>query len=100
MPTVIDAASKGDKAAKRILNQAALELVEIIEITLKKMNTNIKSPSKRPLALIGGLLANEHYYSRKVISVIRKKLLPVSVRQAESSPVVGAAVMAIELLKS
>jgi N-acetylglucosamine kinase-like BadF-type ATPase len=100
MPTVIDAASKGDKAAKRILDNAALELVEIIDIALKKMNTNIKNPSKRPLALIGGLLANEHYYSRKVISVIRKNLLPVTVRQAESSPVVGAAVMAIDLLKS
>ena len=100
MPTVIEAASKGDKAAKRILDTAALELVEIIEMTLKKMNTNIKNPSKRPLALIGGLLANEQYYSRKVISVIRKKILPVSVRQAESSPVVGAAVMALDVLKS
>jgi N-acetylglucosamine kinase-like BadF-type ATPase len=100
MPTVIGAASKGDTAAKRILDNAALELVEIIEIALKKMNTNIKNPSKRPLALIGGLLANEHYYSRKVFSVIRKKLLPVSVRQAESSPVVGAAIMAIDVLKS
>ena len=99
MPTVIHAASKGDKAAKRILDNAALELVEIVEITLKKMNKNLKNPSKRPLALIGGLLANEHYYSRKVISVIRKKMLPVSVRQAESSPVVGAAIMAINILK-
>jgi hypothetical protein len=32
--------------------------------------------------------------------LIRKIMLPVSVRQAESSPVVGAAVMAIDLLKS
>ena len=100
MPIVIDAASKGDKAAKRIINDAALELVEIIEITLKKMNINIKNPSKRPLALIGGLLANEQYYSRKVISVMRKNNLPVFVRHAESSPVVGAAVMAIDVLKS
>jgi N-acetylglucosamine kinase-like BadF-type ATPase len=100
MPTVIEAASKGDKAAKRILDNAALELVEIIEMTLKKMNTNIKNPSKRPLALSGGLLANEQYYSRKVISIIRKNLLPVSVRRAESSPVVGAAVMAMDVLKS
>jgi len=100
MPTVIDAALKGDKAAKRILDNGALELAEIIEIVLKKMNANIKKPSKRPLALIGGLLANEQYYSRKVISVIRKKMLPISVRHAESSPVVGAAVMAIDILKS
>jgi N-acetylglucosamine kinase-like BadF-type ATPase len=100
MPTVIEAVSKGDKAAKRILDNAALELVELIEITLNKMNTKIKNPSKRPLALIGGLLSNDHYYFRKVISVIRKKMLPVSVRQAESSPVVGAAVMAINVLNS
>jgi N-acetylglucosamine kinase-like BadF-type ATPase len=100
MPTVIDAASKGDKAAKRILDNAALELVEIVEIMLKKMNTKVKNPLKRPLALIGGLLANEQYYSRKVVSTIRKTGLQVSIRQAESSPVVGAAVMAMEILKS
>jgi N-acetylglucosamine kinase-like BadF-type ATPase len=100
MPTVIHAASKGDKATKKFLDNAALDLVELIEITLKNMNRNIKNPSKRPLALMGGLLANEQYYSRKVLSFIRKKMLPVSIRQAESSPVVGAAVMAIDVLKS
>jgi len=99
-PVVIEAASKGDKVARNILDSAALELVDLIEITLKKMNVKIKNPSKRPLALTGGTLANDHYYSRKVISVIRKKMLPVLVYQAESSPVVGASVMAIEVLKS
>lgn len=99
MPVVIEAASKGDKTARRILDNAALELIELVEITLKKMNANIKNPPKRPLALIGGSLASEHYYSRKVISFVRKKKLPVVVRQAESSPVVGAAVMAIDVLK-
>jgi glucosamine kinase len=99
VPTVIEAASKGDKAARRILDNAALELIDLVGITLKKMNTNVKKPLKHPLALIGGTLANEHYYSRKVISVIRKKILPVYIHQAESSPVVGAAVMAIDALK-
>ncbi len=100
VPVVIEAASKGDKPARKILDNAALELVELIEITLKKMNMNIKNPPKRPLALIGGTLVNKHYYSQKVISLIRKKMLPVLVRQAESSPVVGASVMAINVLKS
>jgi len=100
VPTVIEAALKGDKAAKRILENEALELVDLVGITLKKMNMNIKRPFKRPLALIGGTLMNENYYSRKVISVIRKKMLPVSIHQAESSPVIGATVMAIDALKS
>jgi N-acetylglucosamine kinase-like BadF-type ATPase len=100
VPTVIETASKGDKVAKKILDEAALELVGIIEVALKKINRNLKNPTKRPLAFVGGLLADEQYYSRRVISVIRKNSLPVSIRQAESSPVVGAALMAIELLKS
>jgi glucosamine kinase len=100
VPTVIEAASKGDKAARRILDNAALELADLVGITVKKMNMNVKKPHKHPLALIGGTLANEHYYSRKVISIIRKKMLPVSIHQAESSPVIGATVMAIDALKS
>jgi N-acetylglucosamine kinase-like BadF-type ATPase len=100
VPIVIDAASKGDKVSKSILDNAALELAEIIEITLMKMNLNIKNPPKRPLVLMGGTLTNGHYYSRKVVSIIKKKELPVSVRHAESSPVVGATVMALDILKS
>jgi N-acetylglucosamine kinase-like BadF-type ATPase len=100
VPIVIEAASSGDRVAKRILENAALELVEIIDITVQKMNTHIKNPSKRSLALVGGLLSSEHYYSRKVVSNIRKIVPSVSIRPAESSPVVGAALLAIEMLKS
>jgi glucosamine kinase len=99
MPTVIEVASKGDAVAKKILDTAASDLAGNIEIVLRKMDTKPRRIPKRPLALIGGLLAHDQYYSRKIISVIRKKSLPVSIRQAESSPVVGAAVMAIELMK-
>jgi N-acetylglucosamine kinase-like BadF-type ATPase len=99
-PIVIEAASRSDKAAKKILYNAASELVEVVEVILKKMNVSVKNPSKRKMALIGGLLTEEQYYSRKVSSVIRKNMLPVSICSAESSPVVGAAVMAIDVLKS
>jgi N-acetylglucosamine kinase-like BadF-type ATPase len=100
VPTVIEAASKGDNAAKKILERAALELVEILGITIKKMNARVRNPSKHSLALVGGLFSGEHYYSRKVIASIRKNIPLVSIRPAESSPVVGAALLAIEMLKS
>jgi N-acetylglucosamine kinase-like BadF-type ATPase len=99
VPAVIEAASKGDKAAKKILENAASELVEIIGITVQKMNAHISHPSKRSLALVGGLFSSEHYYSRKVISNIRKNVPSISIRPAESSPVVGASLLAIEMLK-
>jgi N-acetylglucosamine kinase-like BadF-type ATPase len=100
VPMVIEAASKGDNAAKNILENATSELVEIIGITVMKMNTNVRNSSKHSLALVGGLFSGEHYYSRKVISSIRKNVPSVSIRPAESSPVVGAALLAIEMLKS
>lgn len=100
VPTVVEAASKGDSAAKKILELAASELVELIQITLKKMNARVRRPSKRPLALIGGLVTAEHYYSHKVTASIRKHVSSVSIQAADSSPVVGASLMAIGKLKS
>jgi N-acetylglucosamine kinase-like BadF-type ATPase len=98
VPAVIEAASGGDRTAKRILDNAVCELAELIEITLYKMNKKVKKSTKRSLAFIGGLTADDHYYLRKINAVIRKKNLPVIVKKADSSPVVGASVMAINIL--
>jgi N-acetylglucosamine kinase-like BadF-type ATPase len=97
VPLVMEAASKGDPAAKKILIRACSDLIEMIDAVLMKMNKGKKSAPKRPLAFVGSLLMNDNFYSRKIRSAIKRIIPLVSLRNAESSPVVGAALMAIRL---
>ncbi|MGD1046355.1 MAG: BadF/BadG/BcrA/BcrD ATPase family protein [Bacteroidota bacterium] len=98
VPMVIEAASKGDPVAKRILIRACSDLVEVIDTVLLKMNKGKKGVPKRPLAFVGSLLMNDNLYSHKMRSVIKREVPLASLRNAEVSPVVGAALMAIQLL--
>jgi len=97
---VIEAASKNDKVAKKILADACADLIQVTNVVLVKMNKKTKNAPKHSLAFIGSLLANENYYSHKVRSAIKRTLPLVSIRKADSSSVVGASLMAIDLLKS
>jgi N-acetylglucosamine kinase-like BadF-type ATPase len=97
VPVVFEVASKGDRVAKRIVVRACSDLVEAIETVLKRMNKGKRTVTKRPLAFVGSLLMNDNYYSRKVRSVIKRNIPQISLCTAESSPVVGAALMAIRM---
>ena len=98
VPSVMEAALKGDPIAKKIFVRACSDLAELINTVLIKMNKGKKSAPKRPLAFIGSLLMNDNFYSKKTRSAIKREIPLVSIRNAESSPVVGAALMAIRLL--
>ncbi len=62
------------------------------------MNKRRKGVPKRSLAFVGSLLMNYNFYSHKIRSAIKREVPLVVIRNAESSPVVGAALMAIRLL--
>jgi glucosamine kinase len=98
-PDVIEAASKGDLVSKTILTNASRDLVHLINAVLAKMKKDSKITSKKLLSFTGNLLINDNWYSRKMRSIVRREVFSVSFHAAESSPVVGAAVMAIEYLK-
>jgi N-acetylglucosamine kinase-like BadF-type ATPase len=95
---VMEAALKGDSVAKKILIHACSDLVKVIDAVLIKMNKGRKGVQKRPLAFVGSLLMNDNFYSRKIRSAIKREVPLVTIHNAESSPVVGAALMAIRLL--
>jgi N-acetylglucosamine kinase-like BadF-type ATPase len=99
-PLVLKAAEAGDAVARRILENACNDLVEVIGACLAKMNQGTRRRIVRPLAFVGSLLTNENMYSRKVRSTIRRRLPLIRVQQAEASPVVGAALMAAARLHS
>jgi glucosamine kinase len=98
VPVVMEAASKGDPVAKKILIRASAELLEVIDAVLMKMNKGSKEVKKHPLAFVGSLMASESFYSRKIRAAIKRNMPLISIRNAESSPVVGAALMAVRLL--
>jgi N-acetylglucosamine kinase-like BadF-type ATPase len=98
IPAVMEAASKGDPVAKKIFIRACSDLVEVIETVLIKMNKGKRSVPKRSLAFVGSLLTHDNFYSRKIRSALKREIPLVSIRNAESFPVVGAALMARRLL--
>jgi N-acetylglucosamine kinase-like BadF-type ATPase len=97
-PVVIEAASKGDAVAKKIINRACSDLLEVIDSVLTKMNNGKRTIPKCSLAFVGSLLTHENFYLRKIRSALKREIPRVSFRNAESSPVVGAALMATRLL--
>ena len=99
VPAVLEAAAKGDAVSKKILIHACADLVEVINCVVKKMNRGKGNTRKRPLACIGTVLVNDNFYSRKVRSVLKREIPNISVRPSESSPVVGAALMALRVLQ-
>jgi glucosamine kinase len=97
VPVVMEAASKGDPVAKKIFIRACSDLVEVIEIVVRKMNKGKKNPPKRSLAFVGNILMRENFYLRKIRSTLKREIPGLSLRNAESSPVVGAALMALRM---
>jgi N-acetylglucosamine kinase-like BadF-type ATPase len=97
-PTVIEAASGGDRIARRILIDGCSGLTELARVVCSKMNKG-KNFNKPQLVMTGSLLLNQNIYSRMVRLSIKRNLPHVSIREPESSPVVGAALMAIKLMK-
>ncbi|HEY6952061.1 MAG TPA: BadF/BadG/BcrA/BcrD ATPase family protein [Bacteroidota bacterium] len=95
-PVVLQAAGKKDARAIEILDSAASELLVSVQAVLKKLRPGATSSSgKIPLVFIGSLLTSENVYSRKVRSLIRKKLPAVSIQLPAADPVQGAVLMAI-----
>jgi N-acetylglucosamine kinase-like BadF-type ATPase len=99
-PVVMEAAIKGDRIARKILTQASSGLVDMIRVVLAKINKGKKRSPKQSLAMVGALLSNKNIYSQMVRSHIKKRLPAISVCEPESSPVVGAALMAIKKLNA
>jgi N-acetylglucosamine kinase-like BadF-type ATPase len=97
VPLVLEAASKNDTTAKKILTTATMELIETIAVVAETLAKGKKKNVRYPLSFAGSLLTNDNFYSRKVRSAIKRTLPQLSLRIAEVSPVLGAVLMAKEL---
>ena len=94
-PVVIEAASKNDEAALKIIDEETNELVSHISAMVSKLNEEILYVS-----FIGGIITNKNIYSDSLREKIKENLPNVAVKEAESSPAMGAILMATQILKS
>jgi N-acetylglucosamine kinase-like BadF-type ATPase len=95
-PVVLEAASQGDKISKRILAKGCAGLTELTRVVFSKMKKGNKF-ARPQIALTGRLLMSENIFSRMIRASVKRELPRLSIHKADSSPVVGAALMAIKL---
>lgn len=89
-PIVMKAVELGDSIAKEILDNACVELLEHVKAMLKKANFG----ETVDLALLGGILQNENYVSKKLRDMIRTTLPKVNLVEPLASPAYGAIIYA------
>ena len=90
-PIAIEAAERGDEAALDVVTESAEQLAEHVGAMLNKL----KKPL--PLAFVGSILTMENILSQKLQIIIEKNFPEIKIKKAESSPAVGAALLAFKI---
>jgi N-acetylglucosamine kinase-like BadF-type ATPase len=92
-PYVINAASEGDSAAVKIIEEETDELIEHITAMKEKIGED-----PLHLSFIGGIISNENYYSSLLKKKMVELLLNVRIQKADHPPAMGAVFLAKELI--
>ncbi len=97
-PLVLDAAEKNDKVCRMIIENAAVQLAEHIQVMAEKIRSASVSAiySKIPLALIGGLIANETRLSELLKQYIKTNFPIIEIISPMSSPAYGAVIIGMK----
>ncbi len=90
-PVVLEAAERGDEVALDIISSSAGELVKYVSAMLRELNEVL------PLALSGGLLSTDNFFSRKFRETMSEEFPDIEIRDPEYSPSMGAGLLAYEL---
>jgi len=95
-PIVTEAGEMGDEIAIKILDDACYELLTHIKAMLGKSNFG----ERVKLVLMGGVLRNENYLSRKLKKEITENFPQVDLIEPMASPAYGAIIYARNLIKN
>ncbi len=95
-PIVMKAAELGDDVAREILDLACVELLEHIKAMLEKANFG----ETVNLALLGGVLQNENYVSKKLKKMIELELPRINLIEPMASPAYGAIIYAKNFIEN
>lgn len=93
-PIALEAAQNGDEVANEIITESARELSDHVKAVVKKLGEPL------PLVLIGGILTTENVLSRKFLQIVAEDFPEINVQPAESTPAVGAALLAFKTEKA
>lgn len=93
-PLVLEAAAQGDEACLNIVEAQTDELI----LHLASMSAKINE-EKVYVSFIGGIISNDHIFSRIFRKKISEKLPVINIKDPDFAPEMGAVVMAKELVK-
>ncbi|MBV8152832.1 MAG: hypothetical protein JOY98_00305 [Candidatus Eremiobacteraeota bacterium] len=97
-PLVIDAATRGERAAAKIVQAAALELFDLVRAVLRKAPP--LDGAELPLAFAGGLLASNSLLTYLVETRIANELPHLAIVKNAAPPYAAAAAAAQVLLEN
>lgn len=92
-PIVMDAAKKRDAVGRKILSNAAKDLIAVIAPVVAKVRG--RSRNAVPIAFIGSLLTTKNFYSTQVRTLLQRTVPGARVRPAKAPPVHGAVLLAL-----
>lgn len=100
-PLVLEAARRGDKVSRRILDEAVFELTDHVRALLTKMrgSREVQRQKKIRLALLGGMLEHPNYLSKNLKKKIRAQFSDIQIQAPKQIPAYGAVLMALSRVK-
>ncbi len=94
-PLVTRAAGQGDPVARRLVREAADELVSVIVPVASKLAPRRRHSGSVPLVFIGSVLTSQNELSRSVRRSLRRACPQVTVTHPDAAPVHGASLLAL-----
>jgi N-acetylglucosamine kinase-like BadF-type ATPase len=100
-PLVLRAADKGDRVSRKILDEATHDLLDHLRVLVKKIKPSgePRRGGKIRVVLLGGLLQNANYLSKKLKKKIQSEFPAIRIEGAIKSPAGGAILLALNQWK-
>jgi N-acetylglucosamine kinase-like BadF-type ATPase len=94
-PLVLKAAQQGDNLAQKIVRSGQNELAQLVEVAAHRL---MFQPDDLYVTVTGGLAQSGDYFKRGLYAAIYARLPDAHIKEPLLSPVLGAALLAIQLI--
>lgn len=97
-PLVLQAAEQNDAVASKIIKEGSRAILQLLKAAIRQLHW--KSAVKIPLVFEGSLVTRKNIYKKLIRYEIQNAHLPVRIVKPKRSPAVGAARIALALMKN
>ena len=94
-PLVLETAQQGDEIARKIIQNGQNELAQLVEVAAQRLAPH---PDELLVTVTGGLAHSGNYFKQGLYEVIRSHVPSATIQEPLLHPVIGAVLLAIELL--